>query len=142
MVSSIIEVLWRDPVLALGGLMHDGCEAYGHDLPSPMRKSIRVILPTGETVSWDEMDDRMNAVIGEALGLPKGFSHTPEVKAADKIAVSIEKAQIPELQGLGDWGLPPIPSELSGLTCAFWEPQRARAMFLLRYRSLEARIKG
>jgi hypothetical protein len=136
LVSEIIAILWPESKMALAGLMHDACEAYTHDIPSPVRRHISASLSDGTVVSWSAMERRVNRVVEYALSLPSGCTESPEVKAADMLAVSIEKVQIPELWKLGSWGLPELPQQLEGLMLAFYSPEEASSRFLSRYLTL------
>jgi len=136
LVSHIIELLWPESKQMLPGLLHDACEAYTHDLLSPVRSAVKVTMADGTLISWSDMERRINQTVGKYLGITPDFYSAPEVLAADILAVVIEKAQIPELQGLGSWGLPVLPPELERLRIRFWGPEEARQAFLTRYHDL------
>lgn len=122
-VSLIIEHLWG-PQLAAAGLLHDACEAYTHDIQSPLRKHLTVTLPTGEVISWDEADLRINIAVFNAFGIDPRWIDHEQVRAADILSVTFEKAQSLSLDKT-DWGLPPIPEELKDFRYHFLSPEDA-----------------
>lgn len=137
LVSRVIEILWPESKQMMAGLLHDACEAYTHDIQGPIRKSIRVLLPDGSLVTWGDMERTINQVIAKALGIGQDFYQAPEVRAADVLALAIEKEQIPTLKQLDSWGTPAIPPVLlSKLKVEFLSPEMAKDAFLGRYYSL------
>lgn len=128
-VGQIIRTLWPDSNKALAGLLHDACEAYTHDIQAPVRKFLKVELPSGVMISWGDMERRINQIVAKALNIDPNFYSAPEVRAADILAAALEKDQCDNLRP-GNWGLPPIPAELSGMTLGFMDPEAAYTAFL------------
>jgi len=135
LVSLIIEELWG-PKYAAAGLLHDACEAYTHDLPAPIRGSITVALPSGEVVSWMEMERRINLVIFEALGVDPAGLDALEVRAADILSATFEKRDSQSLSSEEDWGLPPIPAEIAPWRLNFFSPPMAEITLRRRWEKL------
>jgi len=63
------------------------------------------------------------------------FYAAPEIKAADLLALCLEKSQCPSIRDM-NWGLPDIPSEIEHIKIRFDSPEVARATFLERFQSL------
>jgi hypothetical protein len=137
LVVRIIDTLWPESGQQLAGLLHDACEAYTQDLQSPIRQFIKVQLPSGEMITWGDMERRVNTAVAKALGISQDFYSAPEVAAADMLAVSIEKAACPNFRP-GKWGVPTIPSELKSLKLQFLAPAEAQQLFLDTYQKLTA----
>lgn len=137
LVSTIIETLWPASGKMLAGLLHDACQAYLQDVQTPVRKFIKVELPCGDIVPWTEMETRLNQAVAKSLGMEPGFWGCVEVKAANILAVVIEKQQCPVLQRSGSFGLPPVPAEISHLQLQYLPPEEALIAFLRRYADLK-----
>lgn len=135
LVVKIIDILWPASGQQLAGLLHDACEAYTQDIQSPVRQFIKVVLPSGEMITWGDMERRVNTVIAKALGIKKDFYSSPEVAAADMLAVSVEKAACPNFAP-GKWGVPAIPPELADLKPEFLSPEDSMKLFLDTYQKL------
>lgn len=135
-VSRIIETLWGREFAAIG-LLHDACEAYTHDMQSPLRPYLQVILPTNEIISWDELDRRVNVVVFKALGLDPELLNHPQVRAADILSATFEKKQSLSLDQEDDWGLPPVPPELVDFKYEFWDPRDSYRHLSARWHELE-----
>lgn len=128
MVKDIIERLWPESGMAVYGLLHDACEAYTQDLPSPIRRSC--FVQRGETFQpWEEFDDAVGKVICEKLGLDPAGLHSPEVRAADLLAAAIEKRDSWNFWDVESWGLPEIPEALAGLNVQFYSTDLAMNAF-------------
>jgi hypothetical protein len=141
LVSLIIEKLWPQSKRMLDGLLHDAAVAYTHDIQTPIRRFIKVTMPNGEHLLWADLEKKINDVIAKALGLPPYFYSAPEVKAADILALCVEKAKCPPICER-NWGLPDIPDEIRELPIHFDPPAIAKENFLSRYASLTAASKG
>lgn len=140
-VSRMIEILWGRKY-APAGLLHDGCEVYTHDLQSPMRCCVRVQLPSGEVIPWDEMDRRINVVVFERMGLDPSWLEHPQVRACDALSAVFEKKQSLSLSQTEDWGLPPIPPELADFAFEFWDPHTAAVQLKNRWVELGLPLTG
>ena len=136
MVEAIISILWPSERQQLAGLLHDACQAYTQDIQTPVRKFVRVQLPNGDLIEWATLEQKLNGIIAKALGLPARFWGSATVKAANIIAVALEKEQCPVLRRAGSWGLPPIPEEVQNLQMDFLSPVDAQTRFLQRYHEL------
>ena len=130
LVSLIIEALWPENLsLAQAGLLHDAPEAYSVDIPAPVRKFTSVCPPGQNPCSWDEMEHRVQDVVGQVFGLPAGIFLTPEVRAADLLALCIEKRDLTNIHEF-DYCLPAIPYEIKHLSVRFYQPMAARGQFV------------
>jgi len=138
LVSTIIEILWPESKKMLAGLMHDACQAYTQDIQTPVRKFIKVELPHGEVVSWNILEAKLNQAIAKHLGLESRYWGAPEVKAANILAVALEKQQCPVLRRSGNWGLPSVPEQVAHLRLEFQTPEQAEKSFLERFQRLTA----
>lgn len=136
-VSHIIKKLWpkTSKAIQLGGLFHDTSEAYTHDIQAPLRQILFLEYPDGRTGKWSEFDRKLNDSLTRILGLNPATLEAPEVKAADILAVCIEKIQVPTL-GTEDWGLPPLPDELRDFQMQFLDPDAAMVGFRSRAQEL------
>ena len=132
MVSRIIEILWPKSGAVMPGLLHDSCEAYTHDIQSPVRSHIRVQLGNGELITWGDLERLLNTAVSKALWDGMDFYTYPEVQAADMLAAAIEKSCIASVKD-EDWGLPPIPAAIAHLKSEFLSPAAAHRAFTLRY---------
>ena len=135
LVSLIIEILWPKSKKMLAGLMHDACEAYTHDIQAPVRQFIKVDMPNGDQITWGDFERKINQTVAKALGLDTRFYTAPEVRAADLLALCLEKAQCPSIAKM-NWGLPDILPEIEHIKVRFDTPKVARATFLERYQAL------
>lgn len=129
LVAQIIQTLWPEkPRLVLAGLLHDASESVLHDIQSPLRKCISVTLPSGEVLSWNESDKRVTQNIAKHFGVTAEELDSPEVQAADLLAVCFEKRDCLNLRP-GDWGLPQIPKEIESLEIVGFLPGTVQVMF-------------
>jgi hypothetical protein len=135
LVSRVIEVMWPKSKARLPGLLHDACEAYTHDIQAPVRKFLKVSMPSGDQISWGDLERKINHAVSKALWDGTDFYAYPEVQAADILAVVIEKASLPTIQ-YENWGLPPIPPGLEQLIVGFMPPEDALELFKTRYAEL------
>ena len=119
-----------EPKDALWGLLHDASEAYISDIASPLKKS-----DTFEEYRLAE--HKVMETVAEKFGLGE---EPQTVKVADKIMLAIE---MKDLMGydLQEWpavvkrnNLPDI--ELPQVRLETWLPNKARDMFLYRFREL------
>lgn len=141
-VSSIIERLWpqhpRLWELVRAGLLHDAAEAVLHDIQGPLRGMVKVHLPNGEILGWDDSDKRVSAVIAGTFGVRSEDLFSDEVRAADLLAVCFEQRQCTNL--LGDWGLPDIPAEIDDMKLDFLGPRDACMKFFDRMSEIVMRV--
>lgn len=130
LVATIIQILWPgNRHLERAGLFHDAAESVLHDIQSPLRRKVQVVLPTGEIISWNESDFRVTLNISKPYGVMEEHLRAPEVKAADILAACFEKRDCPNLRE-GDWGLPGIPEEVAHLKVQGWSPEEAQTWFM------------
>lgn len=124
-VSQIVESKSKDPMDAYWGLMHDASEAYLTDLPTPLKR----MLP-----DYIEMEIRTMEEITKTFGLDPLMPQV--VKQADHICLANE---IRDLMGNPtDWTHVHQPHE--GLVIEAVSPERAKAMFLARFKELRERL--
>ena len=130
LVSQIVKRLWPEAHLMRAGLLHDVAEGYTVDIPSPVRKHTFVMPPgEGSLLQWNELEGRILNLVGLMYGLPLGVFDTPEVRAADMLALCIEYRDMTNLKG-PDYGLPDVPEEIESLRAAFYDPATARRYFI------------
>jgi len=141
LVADIIETLWPEAGQAkiLAGLLHDTCESYTHDIQAPVRAAIKVVLPSGQTISWGDMERKVNQCIGRALGIDPDFYSAPEVRAADHLAAAIEQQACDNLRGQ-KWGLPAIPPEIAHLHIKPMSSVQAARRFERRMKALLTKV--
>lgn len=116
LAARILTILWPRYGLPLerAALLHDAAESVLHDLQAPIRRHVRVILPDGSIITWNESDTLVTRNIAKFFAVSPAHLDAPEVKAADILACCFEKRDCPNLAE-GDWGLPPIPGEIAHL---------------------------
>ena len=141
MVETIIGILWPSEKDQLAGLLHDACQAYIHDIQTPVRKFVRVQLPNGDLIEWATLEQKLNGVIAKHIGLPARFWSRSPVKAANILAVALEKQQCPILQRTLSSGLPEIPDEVAHLRREYLDPATVEQRFIERFTAL-APAKG
>ena len=129
LVCDIISILWPDHAKEAAGLLHDASEAVLHDIQSPIRGQVRVVLSSGEVVSWDESDRRVTVNIAKYFGVTAVNLASPEVRAADILAASFEKRDCPNLRP-GTWGVSPIPEQVAHLSIRGLAPEAAMGRYL------------
>jgi len=105
---------------AFEALMHDATEAYMKDIPTPLKQ----LLPR-----YMELEDQLDQVIRLAFEIP--FIQSPEVKNADRRALTIEMASFT------DYEIPGV-SEVKRFIRA-WSPQECYDVFLERFHQLRGR---
>lgn len=111
------------PEHAFAGLMHDAAEAYVGDIPSPLKQ----LLPDFKAV-----EARAEAAIAAKFGIELPLA--PEIKRADRIALSTEQRDVQKNRD--PWGLdayPPLATRV--VPCS---PEMARETFLAAFRELSA----
>lgn len=109
------------PELALAALLHDGHEAYLHDISSKLKPYF------GD--AYAKLVRDADWAIGCALGVSfVNFNH-PVVKAADALALRIESRELKRSEGLGDhWGQHmPLEGYEDYIHC--WDPLTAEVYF-------------
>lgn len=139
LVSQIIEILWPESNAMFAGLLHDGCEAYTHDIQAPVRKFIHVKMRNGDLISWGDLERRINMAISKALSLGHDFYAYPEVQAADILALAIEKSMLPTICD-ANWGIPAIPDAIKHLKIQFLSSIEAAHLFRHRFSELEPMV--
>ncbi len=130
LTATIVNTLWGSSGKVLAALMHDACVAYTPNVQNPVNKFVKVTLPHGEIAPWATLEAKLNQAVAKRFKLESRFWGTPEIKAANILAVAIEKEQCPVLKRTGNWGLPTIPTELADLKLEFLSPDEAEVKFL------------
>lgn len=92
----VAKLMPKVPERSLGiyGLLHDAAEAYIGDIPSPVKALISDIR---------EVEERILNVIYAKFNLDIAMSRMPEIKHADRIAMTIEVKNL-MFSGGRDWG--------------------------------------
>jgi uncharacterized protein len=108
-----------DPNLALAALLHDAHEAYIGDIVQPVQEALATAgrVEGAESLDVKFLANRLNSAIGAAFPLdPELFLHDA-VKAADRLALSIEATHLmPPLASTGQhWLAPTLPADLPPL---------------------------
>jgi hypothetical protein len=110
--------------VVFGGLHHDDTEGYLGDIPRPLKGLLRSLGS-----AYDDLSDRMDAVICEYLGhglVPEMF-HDPRVKDSDNYSLFVEARHLLPSRGinwsgsqLDDWGVRQdgLPSRI--ITPDYW----------------------
>ncbi len=95
-VAALLEHMGRPRLEVCAGAVHDVEEALLGDVPTPLKAILRVALPSGEVVGYEEGIGRsVRARCLSVLGLPPtliDLCESPEVKRADRIALHAEGA--------------------------------------------------
>lgn len=118
--------------MGMWGLMHDAAEAYLADLGGPIKKAFHV-HHAGKVETFEAAEDRLLAVIGEALGF--GMIDYEKVREADLTLLVTEARDLlgapPE-----SWDMPQraLTAKIVPMTSA-----EAEGAFLEQYRALAAR---
>ncbi len=124
---SVAEHSWHasklvPPELALEGLMHDACEAYLTDVPSPIKAYLR---------RYKEIEAIIQEAICKKFGVPT--VENPLVKHADECLKRAESRL--NMNGpLNDTGV--AGHDLPDLELEYWCPETAEVMFLQRFEEL------
>lgn len=107
---------------ALDALMHDATEAFVGDVAKPLKD----LLP-----DYAAIEERAERAIFDRFGVT--WPVPDPVKAADMAMLAAEK-----VQALDDLGIWPMLSgiEPAEILLQFWTPDKARRMFLRRFREL------
>ncbi len=123
------------PALGLPFLLHEIDEVFLPDIPSPLKKFVRVELPDKALCTWDELCGKHRASILYAIGLLPlcELIDAPEVKEADLRMLMTEKRDLmgPEPK---PWGFNEKPYDFT--ITDIWEPIYAEKRFNDRYRRL------
>lgn len=129
-VSWFIPTLVEDPLawreLALVGLLHDATEAYVVDVPRPLKQALGLL--------YSDIEGRVAQAVGRRFGvtldpLPK------QIKFADEVLLATEARDVMAAPPR-DWFLvaEPIPERIEP-----WSPEKAEAMFVMRWLELGGR---
>lgn len=157
MVSDMLAKLEFNVVTRMAALLHDAHEAYIGDIIGPLKKCLRVQFEqrseafAGRTFvehgfqKIGELEDRIDVVIREALGLTdvlKIDDHVQRViKKADKVALVTEVRDLmavpPDLWE--EHQMPNLP-EPWPMTITALEWRDAEALFLRRYEALRSEL--
>lgn len=108
---------------ALAALLHDAPEAFIGDLNKPLK----TLLP-----DYARIEARVEAAVFARFGLPRELPG--EVKVIDRQMLRAEQEQA--MGNRDDWYW--ADGRAAPVTLEFWNPARARAEFLKRYRELLA----
>lgn len=106
---------------ALQGLLHDGAEAYCHDITTPLKKLL---------LDYQEIEARVWVKVAERFGVP--ILLHPSVKEADALALTVEDRDIRHLPesiaaaAVSSFPIIPLP------------PDRAHVVFMNRWDDIVA----
>lgn len=139
LVSRIIEIMWPKSGAIMAGFLHDACEAYTHDIQATVRDFLSVTLPNGDVIPWTGLERMVNQAVSKALSDGVDFYSYPEVRAADLVALAIEKSHFPTIRD-EKWNVPAIPEELAHLVVEYWTPEVAVEKFTARYNEIVATL--
>ncbi len=119
----------KHPMIALGGLMHDGAEAYMCDIPAPVKHALSESTRRDLTAMADRIDE---AICGR-LGIGPHLLHLAEVKEVD-LRILLDERDALMGPPPKEWG---VEGPALGLSVHAWSAERARAEWLQRLRSHE-----
>ena len=133
-----VRVSWAirsDRQTVLFGLLHDAAEAYLADVARPVKRHLHTALPDDHLVSFAEAEERLLAVIHQALGLP-AIETIPgaarAVRLADDVLLATEARDL--MGGIEGWEwTPPRPLD-EGIETWTWQESERR--FLERWEEL------
>ncbi len=123
-ISDAILLSTHSREVALQGLIHDGNECYTGDMIRPVKNSLKQNYGF-----WKQIEDRNEAAICNALGVPMPFH--PMVKEYDKRIIVNEKLALFGPNKPWDWNYEPLD-----ITIKSWDWQEAEYEYLLRYAQL------
>jgi len=92
-VAAVLGRMDAAPIVRLAGLVHDVEEAILGDIPTPLKRSLRVTMPDGSTVEYEELERIVRRRAVAALALPVEVLEHVEgaaVKTADRVALHAE----------------------------------------------------
>lgn len=135
-----------NPLIAMGGLLHDAHEAYTGDITWPMQSVIFGSDGSGERAKerHDSVKNGLDEVIGRMCGIPHSMMKHPMVKEADLRILLTERDAL--LDGdTGKWypervGMSPLPVKIHG-----YGPVQAGILWLGTYnllRNMMMIVKG
>lgn len=88
MVYRLVRDAGCRPELCLAALHHDSHEAYLGDVPTPLKRKLKALLPD----VWEDLEASIDWAVAKAVGVLPGAFHHEAVKAADSLALSYEAA--------------------------------------------------
>ncbi len=115
----------------LGGLLHDGSEAFLPDVPRPIK------LADGFREIWAPIECRVQVAVNTAFGLSVDIHKEPIIKRADNVLLATEKRDLMNADKYEWAGLPdPLDERIVP-----WTPLQAERRFLALARELMERLK-
>lgn len=127
-VAQIVER--THPHRALHGLLHDAAEAYLGDIPTPLKKGLRMKVNGETTMAIRDVESGILEVIAAKFGMREFFRIGPAVHRADALALATEAR---DLMGGLTW---PGMVETNEPTIEPLSPRAARTQFLGMFRRL------
>lgn len=124
----------RSETLALAFLLHEVSEVVLPDVPTPIKRMIKVDIG-GELISWSELEDRHAKAIFEGLAMPGLLPeiYSPEVKEMDARMLMTEKRDLASKEP-EPWGISAEP--LENLKIDVWSMGYTKEVFSLLYDNL------
>lgn len=92
-VSAVVRSRGDNVFEQLAALVHDVEEAILGDVPTPLKRLLRVVMLDGSTIEYEELERRVRARCIRALGLSPAVADLcegPVVKLADRIVLHAE----------------------------------------------------
>ncbi len=123
LTARIARTLWGE-TFTIPAFLHDCCEAFGHDIRSPIKHNLWYGKHRETAVLWDTLENRVTNRVFYSLGLDPALAYVPEVRAADVLACVLEKQQSLNF-AQQDWGLPQIPAAVQDLQVRSLSPGQA-----------------
>jgi hypothetical protein len=98
-------------------LLHDACETYLGDVPSPMKSSLK-IHRDGASWSFEEAERRVTFAVAYHFGLDPMVFQNPALHRADLLARDIERSTMQNMK----WNEPVVPEKYRALRPMHYSP--------------------
>jgi uncharacterized protein len=135
---------WALRVFKLASCCHDAHEPYVTDLPRPMKLALRA-LERANRSSYDVIEERVQAVVCEALGTTMTLVHSAPVLHSDEVMLLTEHRDLMVGVGPGNTHVTPLvlDADVQPLDEKIvpWAPEVAKAKWIARYHELGGKLR-